>query len=131
MSREFEIKERGSIGEKYVCDYLTQRGYVIVTNNYHSLYGEIDIVARKENVLAFVEVKTRTNSSMTGGFESITKYKIRKIIRTVGDYLMNNNSLCQPRIDCAQVIVDRTDNSLIDISYIENAVEQEGLYAPF
>lgn len=130
MSREFEIKHRGILGEAYVCDYLIKRGYTIAQKNYRSRYGEIDIIAQINNTVAFVEVKTRTETSMTGGFESITKSKIRKIIKTAEEYIIENNLLCQPRIDCAQVIVCGSNNSLIDIQYIENAVENRCGFSP-
>lgn len=130
MNREFEIKQRGSIGEKYVCSYLEDRSYTIVDTNYRSRYGEIDIIAQKGNIIAFVEVKTRTASSMTCGFESVTKTKISKIMKTIGEYFVNNKSFCQPRMDCAEVIVSNTDNSLVSITYIENAVEYRGMYSP-
>lgn len=131
MDRDFKIKQRGKIGEEYVCDYLKSKGYVIVCRNYSSRYGEIDVIAQKEKVLAFVEVKTRTKDSLTGGFESITRSKVRKMLKTIADYLMKNPVEFQPRIDCASVIVYENDNSLVNIDYMENAVEQEDIYAPF
>lgn len=126
--RDFEIRQRGRLGEKYVCDYLVKKGYTILKTNYSSRFGEVDIIAENEKIIAFVEVKTRTKNSFTNGFESITKSKLRKFTKTVVDYLTKNNVSKQPRIDCAQVIVKEEDNSLIDISYIENAVEQSDSY---
>lgn len=130
-NRDFKIKQRGKLGERYVGDYLSERGYSIVTNNFSCQYGEIDVIAQKDSIIAFVEVKTRTSGSMTGGLESITKSKIKKILKTAAFYLMKNNIILQPRIDCAEVIVNEYDNRLVNITYIENAVEQGGMYAPF
>lgn len=131
MNREFQIKLRGEAGEKYVCTYLENKNYEILSRNYHSRYGEIDIIARKNNTIAFVEVKTSTPDSPAGGFERITKSKMRKIFKTAADYLMKNNLLCCSRIDCAQVTVSGADNRLLKISYIENAAEQTDEYSQY
>ena len=126
--REFEIRSRGRAGEQYVCDYLEAHGCTIAARNYSSRYGEIDIIAENEVRIIFVEVKTRTSRSMVGGFESITEAKLKKFTRTVADYLAKHNTDKQPRIDCAQVIVNGHDNSLVKIEYIKNAVEQANGY---
>lgn len=126
--RDFEIRSRGKLGERYVCDYLKAHGCTIAATNYSCRYGEIDIIAENEVRIIFVEVKTRTSSSMVGGFESITGAKLRKFTRTVAEYLTKHRTDKQPRIDCAQVIVDRRTNALIKIDYIKNAVEQTGTY---
>ncbi len=128
--RDFEIRQRGRLGEKYVCDYLINKGYTIVMTNYSSRFGEVDIIAENDKIIAFVEVKTRTKKSFATGFESITKSKIKKFMKTVVVYISKNNVKKQPRIDCAQVIVN-DDNSLDNISYIENAVEQSDLYCTY
>ncbi len=131
-NRNFKIKQRGAAGEKYVCEYLVKHGYEIVESNCHSRYGETDIIARKGDILAFVEVKTRTVASKAHGFESITPTKVNKMIKTAADYIEKNGVTQQPRIDCASVIVDGKTNRLVAISYIENAVEQVGDgYSPY
>ena len=114
------IKERGRKGEKTVCEYLVNKGYKIVCTNYHSRYGEIDIIAENDSVIAFVEVKTRKNNSIVSGLESINYTKIRKIVLTLLDYTTKHNTTKQPRIDCAAVTVSCKGEEVL---YIENAVE--------
>lgn len=114
------IKERGRQGEKLVCAYLEQKGYKIVCTNYHSRYGEIDIIAENDSVIAFVEVKTRKTNSLVSGLESINSTKIRKIVLTLLDYITKHNTEKQPRIDCAAVTVSSKGEKVL---YIENAVE--------
>ena len=114
------IKERGRQGEKLVCAYLEQKGYKIVCTNYHSRYGEIDIIAENDSVIAFVEVKTRKTNSLVSGLESINSTKIRKIVLTLLDYITKHNTEKQPRIDCASVTVSSKGEKVL---YIENAVE--------
>ncbi len=122
-SREFEIRRRGKAGEEHVCRYLKDRGCTIRARNYSSRWGEVDIIAENEVRMIFVEVKTRTPDSLAGGFESITPSKIRKFTKTVMDYLMKHPTDKQPRIDCAQVIVDGKTNAVLKMDYIKNAVE--------
>jgi len=127
-NRDFQIKQRGKCGEGYVCDYLKKKGYSIIEKNYFSRYGEVDIVAENHKYIVFVEVKTRTKNSFTKGFESITKTKIKKFTKTAVKFLSENSITKQPRIDCAEVIVNSDDNSLIEIKYIENAVDDWGYF---
>ena len=126
--RDFYIKHRGKLGEIYVCEYLKKHGYAIVKTNYSSRFGEIDIIAENDRFIVFTEVKTMTKSSFTKGLERITKSKIKKFTKTAVMYLTKNHIAKQPRIDCAEVVVSEKDNSLIDISYIENAVDDWGYF---
>ena len=121
MNRDYEIRQRGRVGEDAVCAYLEKHGCSITARNYSSRYGEIDIIAENEVRIIFVEVKTRTVSSMAEGFESITAAKVRKFLTTVEDYLMKHNTEKQPRADCAKVTVDDANN-VIKIDYIKNAM---------
>ena len=52
-------KELGNFGENYVSNYLKNLGFNIIDRNYHTKYGEIDIIASKDGKIHFVEVKTR------------------------------------------------------------------------
>lgn len=127
-NRDFKIRQRGKLGERYVCEYLKKHGYTIVKTNYSSRFGEVDIIAENDKFIVFTEVKTTTRNSFTTGLERITKSKIRKFIKTSVIYLTANHIAKQPRMDCAEVIVNEKDNSLIDILYIENAVEDWGYF---
>ena len=53
-----KTKEIGDFGESEACEYLKKQGYIIVEKNFHSRYGEIDIIALDEHCTVFVEVKT-------------------------------------------------------------------------
>ena len=121
-NRSFRIRQRGKAGELYVREYLEAHGCEIVTMNYSSRWGEIDIIAENEARIIFVEVKTITSGSASSGFERITPSKLRKFTLTVQDYLVAHPCDKQPRIDCAQVTVREKDNSLVGIDYLKNAV---------
>jgi putative endonuclease len=80
----------GKLGEKIASDFLTKRGYLIKDKNYHSRFGEIDIVASREESWYFVEVKTRCNDSCGLGEEAVTDNKKVKIFKTIQEYIANN-----------------------------------------
>jgi len=75
-------KELGHRGEDIAARYLQQQGYRIVQRNFRSRYGEVDIICTQQNVLVFVEVKTRTGTSFGSPEEAVTPAKrdhIRKV----------------------------------------------------
>lgn len=120
-NRDLKIRQRGKAGERYVAKYLEEHGCTIVALNWSSRYGEIDVIAENEARIIFVEVKTVTSRSLSSGFERITPSKLRKFTKTVEVYLYQHPTDKQPRIDCAQVTVNDSDNSLVKIDYIKNA----------
>lgn len=72
----------GNQGEQAVAVFLEKKGYIIVASNIRWLGGEIDIVASRENLLVFVEVKTRKHESKFPLSTVVTVAKQRKIIKT-------------------------------------------------
>jgi putative endonuclease len=83
-------KVMGNVGEKKAATKLAEDGYTIITQNYRSKYGEIDIIALKDDTIAFVEVKV-FNSLDKGNLEyMINARKKRHIVNTAQYYLMNN-----------------------------------------
>jgi putative endonuclease len=98
----------GEWGEARTARYLRQRLYRIVATNYSNKCGEIDIIARRGKVLAFVEVKTRRNSAFGSGAEAVTARKQRQIIRTAQLYLQQNPDMrnLQPRFDVVGVLAE-------------------------
>lgn len=77
----------GKAAETRACIYLTLRGYRILSRNYAGRFGEIDIIASKNNEITFFEVKQRKNDSFGGGAAAVTYYKQQKIIKTAAQYL--------------------------------------------
>ena len=109
----------GKLGEHYTQEYLKRKGYEIVEANFRSRFGEIDIIAKNDKYIAFVEVKTRKQDGLSHPFESITPSKRAKVIKTAQFYLMRYPSNLQPRFDAAAVFTK--DGELQKIEYIENA----------
>lgn len=76
----------GSQGEERVANYLKLEGFVILERNYKKFYGEIDLIAQKKDLIAFVEVKTRKKAYFELS-QLITPSKQHKIIKTAQSYI--------------------------------------------
>ncbi len=78
----------GLYGENLACYYLRQKGYEIVARNFRChRYGEIDIVAIKNDVISFVEVKTRSSAAYGSPVEAVNQQKRIRIYRVAEYYL--------------------------------------------
>lgn len=99
-------RKAGNIGEDAVCGFLARHGYEIIKRNFTVRGGEIDIIAEKADIIAFVEVKTRTIGSMTSAEEAVDLRKQRLIIRTAQAYLQNAAQPLQCRFDVAAVEIE-------------------------
>ena len=120
--------EVGRRGETAVCQYLLQRGYTIRKRNYRIRGGEIDIIAQKDEILAFVEVKSRRQSE---GFplEYLSPQQQLRIVKASLQYCAAENPdwALQPRYDAADVVTER--GQIVSIEYVENAFDASGLDA--
>ena len=77
-------------GEDDATEYLTQKGYEIIGRNVCTPYGEIDIIAKQDDVTLFVEVKTRTTNKMGLPEASITPRKQEHMIACAENYADDN-----------------------------------------
>lgn len=110
--------EKGKAGEKIANDYLIKNGYKILEINYRNRLGEIDIIAIYNDILVFVEVKSRTNMNYGFAYEAVNYKKQRKIINTSSVYIKSNNfDKFQLRYDIIEVYM----TNKLSINHIENA----------
>ena len=121
--------ELGKAGERATGKYLESKGFKIVCFNYHSRFGEIDIISQNEKYTVFVEVKTRKSFKFSRAIEAVNKSKRTKIIKTALCFMSENKVLKQPRFDIAEVLALR--NGEFEIIYHENAFDSEECYAIF
>ena len=114
-------RSKGDYGESLAVEYLENQGYKIKKRNFHfGKTGEIDIIAEKDDVLVFVEVKYRTNNSYGDPLESITPKKANTLRKTAEGYLFVNDIYDRDcRIDI--IIIDKRGGEP-EIQHIENAV---------
>lgn len=78
-------KAKGDLAEEKGCDYLRARGLRIIDRNVYNRFGEIDIIAIRENVLHFIEVKSAQNYEQA--VHNLTSAKLQKLNRTIQFYL--------------------------------------------
>lgn len=118
---------KGVAGEDYAAAELEKLGYKIVCRNFHSRFGEVDIIAEKDEIIAFVEVKARKADGMVTGFEAVTAAKQRKIIATALWYLARYHSELQPRFDVFSVTTGKK-GEIISHDYLEGAFDGGAYY---
>ena len=118
-------RDTGILGEKVARDFLRKRGYHIIETNYRCPEGEIDIVAKHEDFLVFVEVRAKTSKEFGSPEESITAVKRERMRATAAHYQQNHDDLpASLRIDVVAVELDRNGKPT-RIEVIENAVGGE------
>jgi len=105
------------IGKKYeiiATNYLKQKGYKILENNYKNVIGEIDIICKDNDIIVFVEVKYRTSAKFGRPIEAITPHKLMKIRQTATGYLKFKRLLdANIRFDAIEILDD-------EIRHIQN-----------
>ncbi len=128
-----QSKQTGNLGEKIAEEYLKNKGYQILDKNYIPKFvsgpqrGEIDIVAKKEGVISFIEVKALSGSACgEAGFlpeDKVNFSKQRKIIKTAESWLMRNKIPFDSKwqIDVIAIKID-LENRKAKIEHFENAV---------
>ena len=118
-------KDTGILGEKFARDFLKKRGYRIIETNYRCPQGEIDIVARHKDTLAFIEVRTKTSLEFGTPEESITWTKRNRMRAAAFHYLQAHSEMPQQwRIDFVAVeLNEKGKPSRIEL--FENAVGEE------
>lgn len=104
-------KAKGNIAEERGCDYLRSHGCRIIDRNVYNRFGEIDIIALKDNVLHFVEVKSA--QSYEQAVNNITASKLQKLNRTIQTYLQKKKFSLDYCVDALIVTDD-------EIEWIEN-----------
>lgn len=97
--------EMGHRGEAVAAQYYIQRGCTLVTHNFHTRMGELDLVLREpDGTLVLCEVKTRGTDPLASPASSVTSAKQKKLILTAKVYLQTTNQSDEPiRFDVAEV----------------------------
>lgn len=118
----------GKIGEDCAADLLIGKGYQIVARNYHSRFGEIDIIAQNNSYLVFIEVKTRDENYSVSPLEAVTVAKQKKLYKTALLYLQMYPTKLQPRFDVIGIITKNRNIAVDSIEHIENAFSGGGFF---
>lgn len=107
----------GAQAEDAAARYLQQRGLQLVTRNYRSRFGEIDLILQDQETLVFVEVRMRSGSAFGGAAASVDVHKQSKLVRTAQHYLATLAHIPPCRFDV--VLLSSPDA----IEWVKNAFE--------
>ena len=107
-------KKLGNGGEGLAVKYLKERGWKILKRNFVNPFGEVDIIASKGEVTAFIEVKTRTSDAFGAPAEAVDEAKRRRYRQIAGYFCYRNREELPCRFDVASVYEG-------EIEYFENA----------
>lgn len=115
-------KDLGDFGEAAARNFLSEKGYKIVAQNYYTRNGELDIVCIDKNNIVFVEVKTRTSDKFGTPAESVTKRKLEHFINAARDYYREHPTRLEVRFDVIEVYAAKSGGfyELFEINHIEN-----------
>lgn len=108
----------GTKGEATAIAYLEKNGYTIVEQNYRYQKAEIDIIAAKNNVLAIVEVKTRSTTYFGDPQDFINAKKIQLLVKAADYYVIEKDLDVDVRFDV--IAITKTKNTF-EITHLEDA----------
>ena len=112
----------GDFGERVAVQHLEAKGYRIRERNARTRFGEIDIVAEKEDTLTFVEVRCRRGNKLGSAAESLSEAKQRRLVNLAEAYGVGQDGLPEGRrIDL--IAVDLTESGrVLSVQHIEGAI---------
>lgn len=110
--------EFGKEGEQIAVDFLIKKGYKIKYRNYRYLKAEIDVIAQKDDILAIVEVRARSNDQIIPIAETITAKKIKLLVMATDHYVTEQNIDVEVRFD---VITILKNSKIFKIEHLESA----------
>ena len=115
----------GDFGERVAKAHLEAKGYRILATNFRVREGEVDIVAELEEIVAFVEVKTRRGDAMGSAVESIDRRKAQRLLLAAQAFAQQRPELPPGRrIDLIAIDLDASGR-VDSLQHIESAVEDE------
>ena len=104
--------ETGKKGEELAASWLEKKGYAILHRNWrHSRY-EVDIIATRDNLLHFIEVKTRTNTRFGHPEESVSDKKIENLMEAAGEFMFINQKWQAIQYDILSITLDNNKNAI-------------------
>ena len=117
----------GQMGEKAARKHLKRHGLKILTANFRTDRGEIDLVCRDNDCLVFIEVKTRSSEDWGRPADAVDRERRRRLTRAGLDYLrLLKNPPIKTRFDIVEVLVD--GQSVREIRHLPNAFAMERPY---
>lgn len=113
-----EHNELGKAGEELAVKHLLNKGYKILARNYRYLKAEVDIIARKENTLAVIEVKTRSTPDFGDPQDFVKKKQITQLVKAVDHFVNSENLDVEVRFDIIAIIQNKAGTR---VEHLEDA----------
>lgn len=113
-----EHNKLGKLGEELAVEFLQEKGYEILETNWRFQKAEIDIIAQKENLLAIVEVKTRSSLEFGLPQDFVKPKKIQLLVKAVNEYVVSNDLDVEVRFD---IIAIHKEAAEFHIEHIKEA----------
>ncbi len=110
--------EFGKEGEQIAADFLLKKGYTISYRNYRYLKAEIDIIAIKDDIVAIVEVRSRSSDFIENIAETITPKKIKLLVMAADYYMLSSDLDFEVRFDIITIL---KNSKQFKIEHLENA----------
>ena len=118
-------QQQGYRAQNYACDYLQKKGLILLTHNFRSKFGEIDLIMRDDDTIVFIEVRYRSSEHYGGAIESINQAKQKRIRRTANLYLQKHDPDERYCWRYDWVGVSTLPNGKFTLEWIENAWEED------
>ena len=117
--------ELGTWGENLAAEALEREGYRILARNFRCRFGELDLIAGKDGILAFVEVKLRKSSRYGEAREFVTASKQQKLKTTAAYYLAGRSwaQTMQPRFDVLEIYAPQGTDGPFTVEHLTDAFE--------
>ena len=103
-------RKKGIKGEKLAAKYLKRGGYKVLARNYKCPFGEVDIIARRGDVVAFVEVKLRTSEDFGAPSQAVNRTRMQRYINVARFYFTGREMDCTVRFDIIEVEGDKINH---------------------
>lgn len=111
--------ETGIKGEEIAENFLQKKGYQILYRNWRYEKKEVDIIAEKDNLLIFIEVKTRSGTAFGFPEDAVTEKKQELLKLAAEEFLYRNTEYEQVRFDIISIIYK--ENTVKEIEHFEDA----------
>ena len=108
----------GELGEALAVEFLQKNNFKVIERNWRYKKAEVDIIAQKNNVLAIVEVKTRSSNYFGNPQDFVNQKKIKLLVEAVNEYVISKNLDVDVRFD---IIAITKNNNHFDIEHLEDA----------
>ena len=110
--------ELGEKGEQLAVEFLLKNGYEIIERNYRFDKAEVDIIAKKETILAIIEVKTRSTIDFGNPQDFVKPKQMQRLVKAVDAYVTANELDVEVRLDIIAIV---KDGNQFKIEHLENA----------